>query len=664
MKRITVWSILVLLCLLTPLAAVAVGYGDDQQAVACRYRVTGKANVRSKPDVKRGAIMYTLRAGDYIYVDEDREYEGNGSQYNWVKISGSGYVSLRNLAREDNPHYTAGKIQVYHFGNTRTIDKFKTVAKWFLLILAVVLAGMSLFFFAGYCQYHNVLAECDKRTGMQRTFFYRRGPYFVVLMVSALLIASSALALASVLAIGALGFIMFWILILLCYALALGALVAIGWGLIAIFSSDENKGIGCWSIVGGGLVLAVAGKFNDFTMACQRTASDFFQAFNLWDFARDLVAQYGLTVLIVCVAPVVIMAALAIVAFVVAGVLRLVEYVETSAYNINHKCPHCQQVSEPAVYLSQGEPLPVNLRPGVYGLFHVTHPDTGEHMPTMLLNGRDKLPRECCTCHNILNAREGTDKHVAFVGVPGSGKTTIIYRAIAHLQELAGGDVSIMDVTDFDAITASVRDIREQGYVANFPAKTSQMRHRSIRLSIKRAAAPVPYVLFINDAAGESYTGGEHDQLVFASNIAAAYLLIDPFTTDWSEMELSDRFDKWLRSKNIEPTDGAGKWNVEAVFDSFTNLIRSRGTAATRRVTLNVVLVKKDEGYLGDMNDREPTIVKAFVERDMGLARLVARFGEYAAVNYMAVSATIKGRESNVDQLVAAILEQTGIALR
>jgi hypothetical protein len=81
-------------------------------------------------------------------------------------------------------------------------------------------------------------------------------------------------------------------------------------------------------------------------------------------------------------------------------------------------------------------------------------------------------------------------------------------------------------------------------------------------------------------------------------------------------------------------------------------------------VTLNVVLVKKDEGYLGDMNDREPTIVKAFVERDMGLARLVARFGEYAAVNYMAVSATIKGRESNVDQLVAAILEQTGIALR
>ena len=253
---------------------------------------------------------------------------------------------------------------------------------------------------------------------------------------------------------------------------------------------------------------------------------------------------------------------------------------------------------------------------------------------------------------------------MAFVGVPGSGKTTIIYRAIAHLQELAGGDVSIMDVTDFDAITASVRDIREQGYVANFPAKTSQMRHRSIRLSIKRAAAPVPYVLFINDAAGESYTGGEHDQLVFASNIAAAYLLIDPFTTDWSEMELSDRFDKWLRSKNIDPTDGAGKWNVEAVFDSFTNLIRSRGTAATRRVTLNVVLVKKDEGYLGDMNDREPTIVKAFVERDMGLARLVARFGEYAAVNYMAVSATIKGRESNVDQLVAAILEQTGIALR
>jgi hypothetical protein len=355
---------------------------------------------------------------------------------------------------------------------------------------------------------------------------------------------------------------------------------------------------------------------------------------------------------------------LAIVAFVVAGVLRLVEYVETSAYNINHKCPHCQQVSEPAVYLSQGEPLPVNLRPGVYGLFHVTHPDTGEHMPTMLLNGRDKLPRECCTCHNILNAREGTDKHVAFVGVPGSGKTTIIYRAIAHLQELAGGDVSIMDVTDFDTITASVRDIREQGYVANFPAKTSQMRHRSIRLSIKRAAAPVPYVLFINDAAGESYTGGEHDQLVFASNIAAAYLLIDPFTTDWSEMELSDRFDKWLRSKNIDPTDGAGKWNVEAVFDSFTNLIRSRGTAATRRVTLNVVLVKKDEGYLGDMNDLEPTIVKAFVERDMGLARLVARFGEYAAVNYMAVSATIKGRESNVDQLVAAILEQTGIALR
>ena len=647
---------LLLATLLQPFTVMAEDYGDNTAAVDIRYRVTGVANVRSKPDSKRGAILYTLHEGDYVYVDEDREYEGNNTQFNWVKISGSGYISLRNLQRESNPVYEASHtVMHYNFGNTDTIEKFKSVARWFLLILGLLLAGVSLFLYIGYCQYHRVLDERVESTGMKRTFFYRRSPYLIVLMVSLLLVMSAVVALLSVLAIGALGFGMFWFLILLCYGVMLAALAAVGWGVLSVFFSDEGKGSGCLAIIVGAPILSASNWIIGFTKNCMTTASDFFNAFNLIDFATELVQQYGMTVLIVCVAPIAIMAVLAVLAFIMAGLLRLFEWIETSFYNINHKCPHCQQVSEPAIYLSQGEPLPVSLRPGVYGLFHIQHPATGEHMPTMLINGRDSLPRECCTCHTVLNAREGTDKHIAFVGVPGSGKTTIIYRAIAHMQN-GNDEVDIMDVTDFDAITANVTDIRNEGCVVNFPPKTSQQRHRSIRLSIKHSMAPVPYVLFINDAAGESYTGGEHDQLKFAANIASAFFVIDPTTTDWTDMDLSPRFAQWLKEQ-----ESTAQWNVEEVYDSFTNLLRARGTDATRHIMLNIVLVKKDLGYLDGVDDRSSDSLRRFVEEDMDLRRLTVKTAEYKAVNFMAVSATLKGEEAGIDTLVKAIYDQTGI---
>ena len=138
------------------------------------------------------------------------------------------------------------------------------------------------------------------------------------------------------------------------------------------------------------------------------------------------------TALVISAAPLLLFLAAAVLFMIFAFGLMIYENIKMKRYNVSHPCPFCGEHSEPAVYLSDGIPLHVPLRPSVWGMFNITHPATGEKMPTLFLKGKDNLDRRCVHCDNLISAKIGAEKHIAVAGVPNSGKSTLLNRIVSE----------------------------------------------------------------------------------------------------------------------------------------------------------------------------------------------------------------------------------------
>ena len=149
-------------------------------------------------------------------------------------------------------------------------------------------------------------------------------------------------------------------------------------------------------------------------------------------------------------------------------------------------------------------PLPTKLRPGIYGLFHIKHPNTGEKMSTLLMNGRTKHARQCKHCNYFISSEAGTNKHIAMIGWPGSGKSAL---GISILANIMRANVKITLSEDVDPeIKDAIYNVRNIGYITSdlFPQKTRDGRLPSIRVNIPRIGRP-DYALYLDDVAGESF---------------------------------------------------------------------------------------------------------------------------------------------------------------
>ena len=525
---------------------------------------------------------------------------------------------------------------------------------WVFVILSLIAFGCSFLTPVWKSNWKNIRGQYDDNN-MRRMLMFNHQPYLLVAYLALSIIVAAAIGAAILFVVGGVSYLLLWVVKLLIWALIIIGWIALVGGALALFLAKE--GAGCLPLTGGGVILYFQDTLSNWGNMCVEAGFSFFSALNIWEYCQYLFTAYVPTLLLIASIPIGIGLSAAILALLCAFAFWLTETIMTRKYNIKHPCPFCHNPSEPAVYLSNNVELPVKLRPGMYGLLHITHPETGEKMPTMLLNGRDNLSRKCPHCDRIINYKTGVEKHIAFVGLPESGKTCLTYRFVGNMMK---NDENIRFTDDVSKEAQQIILDVKNGKVQDLASKTSvnDMR-RSLQILVP-GKAPLPYHFFINDVGGELFTtsGVESNYMQFFKDVDSVSFLIDPFTMDFSEYETSGAFAKWYKTNILDKKQFS---HVE----KFSNVLHTVKAMSdlfvhkTKDIHVNIILVKSDTGYIPKDVQEDEVKLKDMVINQMGMAAEVMDLeNTYASLHFYAVSSL---KNTGIDRLIKGIIKDLKI---
>ncbi len=653
-------------------------FGSSAEIAPTRYRVTAKAvSIRNAPS-KKGHREAVAHKDDYIYGKSLEFVEGGGIK--WLKFYHPGkgylYVSSSCLAEETNPLYVPpapAPIQ-------KKIESFTWLPRAFLILFALITC-LGIFFLGRklYRSEHKLWEPWynyfffgqENKNGMRRMWVFNHNAYLsfigLFVMVVAGFVATSL-------------FILLTATIILCSSYIIGGLLWVlvvgGWigvvvgVLLLVFGRNEYGFIGLLGIpviIFQKRLIRAAG----FLFA---KGVYLFHSLNPWELSVGLVTGYWKKALLIAAGPLVVFLSIALVWLLIAGIVSLCESIVLYRYNVKNKCETCHKSYEPAKYVigreADGTPrfLPVPLRPGTYGIFHIRAPFSQERLPTLFLLGKDSLERYCPHCNNPITTRVGEEKFVSFVGVAQSGKTSLLYRCIAELERNYISEITGDIGEDHKLIEHFVDRIKNGTEMGEFPPKTSEGRHRSIQMKLSHKGAMIPYKIYLNDLAGEMFTSelNKAEDAPFFRNSDAILFSIDPMTIKTADLELGDVFSLWYKDHVGRTQDSAGKIDVEMALDILQNTIEKYRKKKTeiQKIPLMIVLTKADTGYLSGVDRQDPDDIRRFLEDQMGLGRFVYRAKTFFEnVSYYAVSAKSKvdSEGSGVDLLLEALLKNLRI---
>jgi len=283
--------------------------------------------------------------------------------------------------------------------------------------------------------------------------------------------------------------------------------------------------------------------------------------------------------------------------------------------------------------------LPTPLRPGIYGLLHITHP-AGIKMPTLIANGRDKRLRKCPHCGNFINFEAGTEKHIGFIGSPGSGKTTLLCGVIAEMKRQNPG-LRFTDSVEAD-VKRAVEHIEEAGCLDSqfLPDKTGVRLKSSVQCILPRKNSNMPFHLYFNDVAGELFTAEQfNDELLrFTKDVENIFFIIDPMTMQLKPSELSPAMQKWLEQDNVKIERGGNLPDIKNVAYSLTNALK-KSRRDLGKIDFTFVMVKSDMGYMDHVNKNSVEALEKFMRTELKLSNLIEDVtGDFKSVSFVAAS--------------------------
>ena len=624
-----------------------------------------KLNVRARPS-KDATLIYQLRPYDRVYFDTDSVYQGDGEE--WMKVTakwGSGPVMtgyVTNLHRfsglEKRTEDFEAKVEKIRRGSQRG-------AKMVAIALAVLFAAGAIAWYFHKDPKVRILGKKEK--GMRRIFFLNPAPYKSILIITLALICGTLAAVGLLLAIGGGSYGILWTVKIICSILNVIGYILIVVAVIGVFTKHAEL------LLFGALGLLIVACNDDivnFGNKCEDIGKIFLQEVDITDYFLQLLRDNWIPIFIFLFLPLALFLSLASIWLLGAGILIGIEKIMTNRYNIHHPCPHCQQPSEPARYLSKSEagylelPNKIRLRPGAYGLLHITHPVTGEKMPTTLLNGRDRLPRLCANCGKKIQANEGTDLHIALVGAAMAGKSTLTLRLLAEMMKNVGEiNVSFSDTANTmrdKSIPFKVKWIANNGYISTdqLPNKTAVSDTASLQVNISRRNSKIPYRLFINDVGGELYDSSNRangeNRTRFFRNVDSILFVVDPLSTDLSDCDPSQRFIRWERN-----TGGARtKLPLRQLMDTVDNQL-AQYHRNPKDVDINIIFPKIDLGYIpADYDITSSASLQEFAENELGLSSLLYWARKFRTFSLFAISATTMPEEANISPLYYALFHK------
>ena len=666
----------IIVFLTVTLLCQATEYGDNHTVFASRFFLaTGQTDVKNAPS-KKAATVFTAYAGDVFFVETpDVVVADDGSK--WVRVSGGQYfVPFEVLTKEDNPEYIAPK--------EAEAIVFETPA-WLLTLLAVTFVLYSaLFVILGRKKlFRNFLGKVGSN-GMRKILFYNKEPYLCCLKVALYIAAAFVATFLTFIIIGSVVLGVSWLTKIIVYALIWILIVGGGIGgiILAGMVFDGSKSGAArlgFLFLGAALVLLAVfavdwrEMFYAFGDKAVSWGQKVFNAFSIFKIGTTIIGLYWKYAVLFALIPILALMVCALGFITFNGILANSELIKMKRYGAKHKCPHCGKPSEPAIYYSHEYPLPdgIELRPGKWGIYHIEHPVTHEQMPTRFKDGKDMLRRECPHCHEMIDASIGAEKHIAFAGLSGSGKSALMYRLLGRIKDMKIGIEAIArdtDQTGFDdkQFISFYDSIRDGKAMSSFPNQTRRGRHKSLQLIVSNPKRGLPYRLYFNDLAGEMFTaaGNRAQDAPFFRNTQILLFMLDPFTMKVSDLDLSDRMVQWYESKGININETLGKISITEAVDRLMNMLKEEYGRNTKDIHLIVNLAKSDEGYLKGISTSSSSL-KSFVENDLGLKNQVVRWDQhFKSVEYVAVSAKESAAESGIDALVPDIFDKLDMSFK
>ena len=537
-------------------------------------------------------------------------------------------------------------------------------APWILLFFTIIVFVITFAF--NTPDKDSLRGEIRDKTGMRPMFMYSLRPYKFFAGISVRLLIGLVGSILIMLIIGGIVWGLLWVVKLLVWAL-----IIIGWiCLIAGVGAILAKSPWAVLVVIGGIIVYFQDPLAAFGNSCVEAGIAFFKALNMWGFTQELVEQYWLHALIISLSPLVLFLIAAAIMILVAWCLRGYEAFTTYRYNVKHPCPYCHEPSEPAQYFDtkkkgQQIALPCALRPSIYGLLHITHPETGHKLPTLIANGRDKLVRKCPRCDHLINFEAGTEKHIGFIGMPASGKTSLLCSVIGAMKKMKS-NMHFTNISDenIKEIEKEVTFAWKHGYLDtnNLPPKTGAEWRASIQCILPRSNGGLPYHLYFNDVAGELFTTGGNDKnlLRFSKDVESIVFIVDPWTMKLNEQKISERVRKWLIKDEVEMMRTGVN---EDLFTAFTSMINALDESARDFSKINFIfaLVKCDTGYLDGVNYQNAEALMDFMKDDLKLGNLVhAAESRFMSVSYIATS-VFKKNGNGIPDLCNLLVKQLEI---
>lgn len=620
------------------------------------YTFTYTVNITNEKGKKIGRNEITVVQYEYDACDEyfDCDEFGNEIEPSAARVDISSIPLPEEGSNFASNYFNKLKYRIAV--NNATSSSPNNGLLWAVGIIGL-LCGIGLWFlFLNFGWFRSITGSSSK---LKKLWMFKSTPYIEACVYTLLIVLAFLAAILILMIFGGVVYGVLWIVKLLIIILVIVGWIALIGGALALFFGKDP--VGCLPLVLGGLIVYWGDGMKAWATSLVDWGFEFMNKLALYTWTKNLFANYWDVMLLVFLTPIAVFASIAFLIILMVFLLQGFEWVVMKIYGINRPCPVCGSKDEKEYYADRMHKHPVRLRPGVYGVFSHTEPETGERMPTMLLNGKGRLLRKCPNCGNFINSDEehayGTERHIGFVGNRSSGKSYLTYSVLDDILTEYGSEARQIDAardTDIKANVARVK--RDDGIQTDV-----RDSYRAVQVVIQQKMRPVPYHLFFYDVAGEKFnqkSSASKTAMDFYRNVNEIVFIIDPTTLDLAHAMCSDKMEEWLKTHA-----SSEHYSIDGTFSTLRSILESVGRNP-RTINFMFVLAKADMGYIehcGFRPDMDEETIKRFIQSQLGLSNIVnAAGGTFKKVEF-AVASVKPSFAAQLKALTNRLLKNVGI---
>lgn len=497
--------------------------------------------------------------------------------------------------------------------------------------------------------------------GMLRLWMYDSSRYLNVLSYFGIALGCFIGSILIIALVGGIAWLIAWIIkILFIIIIWVGVILTVVGALGALGESEAAA-----ALIPGIIILCFKNTLERWGEDIVDWSFSFLQRVNMIGWGFNFCVNLWDVILLIFLTPIALFLLVALIIIIFNSILNGIEYVVTRIYSIRRPCPSCGSTQTPE-YIVGGKVHPVKLHPGTYGVFTQRSPETGQLIPTMLLNGKGKLQRKCPHCGTIINADTkrtfGTDVHIGFVGPRSSGKSYLLYSGLSCLVKSHQGTIQQVDADQDTRIEAKKQRIdARQGIQTNVANK-----YRAVQLMVSSKMRPVPYHVFFYDVAGEKFNAASSSYktaMDFYKNVQSIVFIIDPSMIDYTGIPASEKIKNWANRSSVNQGE---TYRIDNAYSVLKDILESVGRKS-KKIDFTFVCTKADMGYFeADGVVRRGITeqgIEQFVRNSLGLGNLInSAKASFDNVRFFEISVT-DGDTSKLKQLFESLMKQRGVSI-